>query len=90
MLKLFSLKQCKLLSYQLLILVADGGRYQGLKRALDNQYLMYKDAYPCTRPQAFKFLEQFKPESTNEVIPAESGGGPGVVFTQTGGYQPTC
>ena len=24
----------------LFILVADGGRYQGLKRALDNQYLM--------------------------------------------------
>ena len=29
----------------LFILVADGGRYQGLKQALDNQYLMDKDAY---------------------------------------------
>ena len=74
----------------LFILVADGGRYQGLKRALDNQYLMDKDAYPCTGPQALKLLEQFKPESTNEVIPAESGGDPGVAFTQTRGYQPTC
>ena len=74
----------------LFILVADGGRYQGLKRALDNQYLMDKDAYPCTRPQALKLLEQFKPESTNEVIPSESGGDPGVAFMQTGGYQPTC
>ena len=31
----------------LFILVADGGRYQGLKRALDNQYLMDKDTYPA-------------------------------------------
>ena len=29
-------------------MVADGGRYQGLKRALDKQYLMDKDAYPCS------------------------------------------
>ena len=28
----------------LFILVADGGRFQGIKRALDNQYLMDKDA----------------------------------------------
>ena len=41
----------------LFILVADGGRYQGLKRALDNQYLMDKDAYPCTMSQALKLLE---------------------------------
>ena len=51
---------------------------------------MDKDAYPCTRPQALKLLEQFKPESTNEVIPAESGGEPGVAFMQTGGYETTC
>ena len=74
----------------LFILVADGGRYQGLKHALDNQYLKDKDAYPCTRPHALKLLEQFKPESTNEVIPGESGGEPGVAFTQTGGYRHTC
>ena len=30
----------------LFIMVVDGGRYQGLKQALDNQYLMDKDAYP--------------------------------------------
>eukprot|EP00957_Ditylum_brightwellii_P110600 8435718-Ditylum_brightwellii.AAC.1 len=30
----------------LFILVADCGRYQGLKQALDNQFLMDKDAYP--------------------------------------------
>ena len=41
----------------LFILVADGGRYQDLKRALDNQYLMDKDAYPCSLPQAMKLLE---------------------------------
>jgi len=32
----------------LFILVADGGRYQGLKGDLDNQYLMDKDAYLCS------------------------------------------
>ena len=47
----------------LFILVADGVRYQGLKRALDNQYLMDKDAYPVNLPQALKLLEQFKSES---------------------------
>ena len=41
----------------LFILLADGGRYQGLKQALDNQYLMDKDAYPETLPQALKLLE---------------------------------
>ena len=41
----------------LFILVADGGRYQGLKQALDNQYLMDKDAYPEILPQALKLLE---------------------------------
>jgi predicted transcriptional regulator len=41
----------------LFILVTNGGRYQGLKQALDNQYLMDKDAYPCTLPQALTLLE---------------------------------
>ena len=68
----------------LFILVADGGRYQGLKRALDNQYLMDRDAYPTTMPQALKLLETFKPESTADVAPNETGGGAGVAFTQTG------
>ena len=40
----------------LFILVADGGRYQSLKRALDNQHLMDRDAYPTTMPQALKLL----------------------------------
>ena len=39
------------------MLVANGGRFQGLKRALDNQYLMDKDVYPNTMPQALKLLE---------------------------------
>ena len=30
----------------LFILVADGGRYQGLKQALNNQYLMDQDRHP--------------------------------------------
>ena len=30
----------------LFILVSNSGRFQGLKRALDNQFLLYKDAYP--------------------------------------------
>ena len=64
----------------LFILVADGGRYQGLKRALDNQYLMDRDAYPTTMPQALKLLETFKPESTADVAPNETGGGAGVAF----------
>ena len=44
----------------LFILVVDGGRFQGLKRALDNQYLMDKDAYPTTMPQAFKIIEKYR------------------------------
>ena len=47
------------------ILVADGGKHQGLKYDLDNQYLMDKDVYPCTMPQALKLLEQFKPEAND-------------------------
>ena len=74
----------------LFILVADGGRYQGLKRALDNQYLMDRDAYPTTRPQALKLLETFKPESTADVAPNETVGGAGVAFTQTGERVITC
>ena len=74
----------------LLILVADGGRYQGLKRALDNQYLMDKDAYPCSLPQAMKLLEQFKPEAFNEAAAGEPASDAGVAFAQTDGYVPTC
>ena len=74
----------------LFILVADGGRYQGLKCALDNQYLMDRDAYPTTMPQALKLLETFKPENAPDVAPNETGGGAGVAFTQTGERVITC
>eukprot|EP00957_Ditylum_brightwellii_P180717 13767711-Ditylum_brightwellii.AAC.1 len=50
----------------LFILVADGGRYQGLKQALDNHFLMDKGAYPCSLSEAMKLLEQFKPEALVE------------------------
>ena len=72
------------------ILVADGGRYQGLKRAPDNQYLMDKDAYPETLPQALKLLEQFKPELFADAATGEPAGDSGVAFTQTNNYLPTC
>eukprot|EP00957_Ditylum_brightwellii_P007526 569135-Ditylum_brightwellii.AAC.1 len=35
---------------------------KGLKPALDNQFLMDKDAYPCSLLQAIKLLDPFKPE----------------------------
>ena len=46
----------------LFILVSDCGRFQGIKRALDNQLLLDKDAYPTTMIHALKFLEKFKYE----------------------------
>ena len=69
--------------------VADG-RYQGLKRALDNQYLMDKDAYPCNLPQALKLLEQFKPEVIADAATGEPADDSGVAFAQTEGQIPTC
>ena len=74
----------------LFILVADGGRYQGLKQALDNQYLMDKDAYPVNLPQALKLLEQFKSELFADAATGEPAGDFGVAFTQTNSYGPTC
>ena len=41
-------------------------------------------------PQALKLLETFKPESTADVAPNETGGGAGVAFTQTGERDITC
>ena len=67
----------------LFILVADGGRYQGLKRALDNQYLMDKDAYPETLPQALKLLEQFKPELFADAVTGKPAGNSRVTFPLT-------
>ena len=69
----------------LFILVADGRRYQGLKRALDNQYFMDKDAYTNTMSQALKPLEQFIPKNAPDVAPSDTSDGAGVAFTQTGG-----
>ena len=74
----------------LFILVADGDRYQGLKRALDNQYLMDKDANPETLPQALTLLEQFKPESFADAATGKPAGDSGVAFAQTERYSPTC
>ena len=46
----------------LFILVPDSGSFQRLNIALDNQFLLYKYAYPTTMPQALKLLEKFKAE----------------------------
>ena len=73
----------------LFILFVDGGRYQGLKQALDNQYLMDKDAYAETLPQALKLLEQFKPELFADTATGKPAGDSGVVFAQTKSYLPT-
>ena len=67
----------------LFILVADSGHFQGLKRALNNHFLLDKDAYPTTMPQALKLLEKFKAEVG--ITPkgrAESGDESGVAFAQ--------
>ena len=67
--------------------MADGGRFQGLKRALDNQYLMYKDAYPTTMPQALKILENYKAEFGTTEQDADSAGDYGVFFSQADAWQ---
>ena len=67
----------------LFILVANSGRFQGLKRALDNQLLLDKDAYPTTMHQALKLLEKFKSEFvTTPKGRAYSGDEYGVAFAQ--------
>eukprot|EP00957_Ditylum_brightwellii_P152838 11633468-Ditylum_brightwellii.AAC.1 len=63
---------------------------KGLKQALDNQYLMEKDAYPCSLPQAMKLHEQIKTEAFVEAAAGKPGGDSGVAFVQTKGYVPTC
>ena len=62
--------------------MAGGGRFQGLKRALDNQYLMYMDAYPTTMPQAIKLLENYKAEVGTTEQNSDSAGESGVAFSQ--------
>ena len=70
-----------------IFLVADGGRFQGLKRALDNQYLMDKDAYPTTMPQALKLLDNYKAGVGATEQNADSDGESGVAFAQADAWQ---
>ena len=69
------------------ILVADGGRFEGLKRALDNQYLMDKDSYPKTIPQSLKLLEKYKAEVCATEQNADSAGESRVAFAQDNAWQ---
>ena len=71
----------------LFILAADGGRFQGLKRALDNQYLMDKDAHPTTMPQDLKILEKYKAEVGATEQNADSAGESGVAFARAGAWK---
>ena len=71
----------------LFILVADGGRFQGLTRALDKQYLMDKDAYLTTMPQVFKLLEKYKAEVGATEQNTDSAGESGVSFAQDDDWQ---
>ena len=65
------------------ILVEDTSRFQGLKCALDNQYLMDKDAYPTSMPQVLKLLEKNKADSGAVEKPKYYDNDSGVVFAQT-------
>ena len=71
----------------LCILVADEGRFQGLKRAVDNQYLMDKDAYSTTMPQAIKMLEKYKAKVGATENNSDSAGESGVAFAQADAWQ---
>ena len=63
------------------------GRFQGIKRALDNQYLMDKDAYPTTLPQALKLLEKYKAEVSATEQNADSASEFGVAFAHADAWQ---
>ena len=65
----------------------DGGRFQGLKRSLDNQYLMDKDAYPTTMPKDIKLLEKYKAEVGATDQNTDSAGESGVAFAQADAWQ---
>ena len=65
------------------ILVADKSRFQGFKCALDNQFLLDKDAYPTSMPQALKLLEKFKADSGVASNVADYDDDTGVQFAQT-------
>ena len=74
---------CEEYSSCLFILVADFGRFQGLKRALNNQFLLDKDVYLTNIPQALNILESFKAEvGTTLKGRAGSGDESGVAFAQ--------
>ena len=81
-------KDAKNLAYEeyfscLFILVAESARFQGLNIALDNQFLLDKDAYPTTMHQDLKLLEKFKAEvGTTPKGRADYGDESGVAFTQ--------
>ena len=67
----------------LFILFSDCGCFQGLKRSLDYQFLMDKDVYPTTMPQALKIIESFKAEVvTTPKGRADSGDESGASFAQ--------
>ena len=58
----------------LFMLVANSGSFQGLKRALDNQFLLEKDAYYITMPKTLNILDKFKDEvGTTPKDRADSG-----------------
>ena len=63
------------------------GRFQGLKSALDNQYLMDKDAYPTTMPQAPNLLEKYNAEVGATEKNADSAGESGVEFSQADAWK---
>ena len=65
------------------ILVADKSRFQGLKCALDNQYLMDKDAYPTSMTQDLKLLEKFKANNGTATIATDYDDDSVVAFAQT-------
>ena len=65
------------------ILVSESGRFQGIKRALDNQLLLDKDVYPTTMPQDLNIIENFKAEvGTTPKGCADSVDESGVAFAQ--------
>ena len=71
----------------LFISVADGGRFQWLQRALYNQYLMDKYAYPTTMPQDLKILDKYKSEFGDTEQNADSAGESGVAFARAGAWK---
>ena len=78
---------CKEYLLCLFILVADGGRFQGLTRSLNNQYIMDKDSYPTTMNKALRIIEKYKAEVGTTNQNADSSGESGVAFAQADAWQ---